>query len=329
MSIRQTVATWSLSVVGGAAGTIAAALFLHQFPIPESRPSGTLVAVEGQNNVLVIVDAAGKHSPVIEELQARLLTRAAELGTGYKAISQGPAYWDQNRHEFWAASTLASPAGAVVNSVISTFDGRGGVLRQAFLNEGGETLGFPTPSPAGDVVAYEASTPAKGSHLSLVRATGAPEAKRLTVGGGPPRWSKDGNELIYACAPEHGSRGVCIYDTRKERERTVTVPGFDGLLGPALSPDGKEGVVAGSSGPGITEAVLVFDTITGKLLAVHRSAAGVSAPVWSPDGAWIAYVDHRGVEVCDKQLKSCRLAVAGDFTTLQWTRSDIPAFGIP
>jgi Tol biopolymer transport system component len=100
----------------------------------------------------------------------------------------------------------------------------------------------------------------------------------------PYLWTADGAQVRYTDSPAT-LQMIAIDGTVRE----ITLPGGIRLLAVTAAPDGSQiaVVVAGDSGLVINR----INTETGRAEAVASSLYYLGQPTWSPDGAWLAYVE--------------------------------------
>jgi Tol biopolymer transport system component len=150
-------------------------------------------------------------------------------------------------------------------------------------------------SPRGDLIAYE-----RRSVIGLRGELGRPRILAIRADGGGagllygrgdeagslPVWSPDGRRLIVA-DPARGGRTII-----DPAGGSVAIPGH-GINSGSWSPDGRLVAFSDSGSPeGGTSAIRVAD-VDGRIVAdLGRAGFSDSAPVWSPDGRWIAVVGH-------------------------------------
>lgn len=101
-----------------------------------------------------------------------------------------------------------------------------------------------------------------------------------------------------AIAQERSGRALYAVDVDGTNPRQLTtIPGYDIINSPEISPDGKWiGVDGWNRGQSLTEAHLLFINLeTGELRDLGEGAM----PSWSPDGSWFVYSHYspRGVSV--------------------------------
>ena len=101
----------------------------------------------------------------------------------------------------------------------------------------------PRWSPDGKRIAFMAAEPGKPFKIRLVSADGG-SVQQITTGErneSDPSWSADGNSLVFGrLVPFYAGTGtVAIYSLDLKTKKTSTLPGSEGLCGPAYSPDGR------------------------------------------------------------------------------------------
>ncbi|MBI4521472.1 MAG: PD40 domain-containing protein [Gemmatimonadetes bacterium] len=121
----------------------------------------------------------------------------------------------------------------------------------------------------------------------------APDAIPVTgTPGGLANVSRDGERVVFAVPPAPQLRQLTVFDRDGKVVGRVGAPGL--YTQPALSPDGSRAAVMRQDPQTGNVDIWTFDLSTGKALPVTSDAAPEAAPIWSPDGARVAYVSTRG-----------------------------------
>ena len=207
---------------------------------------------------------------------------------------------------FGAADVAISPAGDLlyVPGVVRT-----GFSQLSWVSRTGARTAIDTAAMDGLVAGLSLSPDGSAVALELSRPSDPTNASRIWVkplGGGPiqlvtsdlatsddrdsfgPGWAPDGRSLLYLT-----DRGKSIYRRRADgsgpAELVARVP--QGAFGMALNPDGKTLVVRGDvvGRGGLLKIRLGVDSVPVPLSASGREE---SAPAFSPDGKWLAYISR-------------------------------------
>ncbi len=183
-------------------------------------------------------------------------------------------------------------------------------IREPALSPDGHTMAMvsdrPDPSQS-DVVLQFYDLVSKKSKVP-------PLGETPPLGHQDPTWRPDGKVLLYVRNGRDGPKGAPVivrYDVAKAKGAPLTGPGY---LEPSYSPDGRFIAVTKTSSFGNDIAIL--DAGNGRELLRVTNDGASWAPVWSPNGDAIAFLNIQG-QIVD--LKLARL----DGTAPDWTVKDI------
>ena len=122
---------------------------------------------------------------------------------------------------------------------------------------------------------------------------GVPTAIAGQVGLGPTPFSASTNGvLVYSTGGLGSVRQLTWFDRHGKVLGTSGEPGRFGTM--KLSPDGMRAAIQQSSADHSSPDVWVMDLISGTETRLTFDPAGSSQPVWSPDGAQVAFQSRRG-----------------------------------
>ena len=164
-------------------------------------------------------------------------------------------------------------------------------MRQPVLSPDGTTIALVTDAPdPGDsnVVLQFFDVETKKLRRAGVRESGV-------LGHQDPEWRFDGRVLLYTQNGRDGSRGAPVvmrYDTREEKARALTAPGY---MQPSFSPNGQ--FFAATRTTALGTDVVVLDARNGEQLLRVTDDGASFAPTWSPAGDGIAFLHIVGQTV--------------------------------
>jgi Tol biopolymer transport system component len=183
-------------------------------------------------------------------------------------------------------------------------------MRQPVLSPDGTTVALVTdaPDPDDSNVVLQFLDVATGE----LRRAGVRE--NGVLGHQDPEWRRDGVLLLYTENGRDGARGaprVMRYDTRQEKSRALTAPGY---MQPSYSPDGR--YVAATRTTALGTDIVILDATTGEQLFRVTDDGSSWAPAWSPAGDGIAFLHIVGQTV---DLRLARL----EGTAPAWTVGEV------
>jgi dipeptidyl aminopeptidase/acylaminoacyl peptidase len=180
----------------------------------------------------------------------------------------------------------------------------------------------PVVAPNGRTVALVSDQPTPGERDVVVQLynlkTGRFSRPDLPVtsplGHQDPAWRPDGRILLFVRNGRDGAHGAPViyrYDIRQKEARPLTTAGY---LEPSYSPDSK--YVAATRTSAIGTDIVILDGSRGTELLKVTNDGRSWAPVWSPSGDSIAFLNING-QVVDLHL--AKLAGAAG----QWTIDEL------
>lgn len=164
----------------------------------------------------------------------------------------------------------------------------------------------PSWSPDGTQIVFEGVRDgAPGLYITdLDAGTTAP----LLVNGGiayaRPVWSPAGDRIAYLVQQGGGSQ---LFTIAPDGSAPARIGDLDGVLSANWSPDGTQLVAAVRATP-FTSNIVTVDAASGETVTLTSGAAD-TVPVWSPDGAYIAFVRGDTLMIVRSTGEDARLVV--------------------
>jgi eukaryotic-like serine/threonine-protein kinase len=117
------------------------------------------------------------------------------------------------------------------------------------------------------------------------------QSGNLTAGAAHFDVSRSGTLVYVQGSAESSLERTLVWVDRQGRDEVVNIPSRANLEDPRLSPDGSR-LVLNIGGP--ENDIWTFDLARGALMRQTFEIGEDETPMWSPDGAWIAYASTRG-----------------------------------
>jgi Tol biopolymer transport system component len=105
-----------------------------------------------------------------------------------------------------------------------------------------------------------------------------------------PRWSPDGERLLFVTPGENGSTDLLLYTLSEGVSRQLTTF-WDGAMQADWSPDGSTVVSMVTAANGESRLIMLNPETGAETTLLTVPQSGAAYPRWSPDGRQIAFVD--------------------------------------
>ena len=159
----------------------------------------------------------------------------------------------------------------------------------------------PVFSPDGTQIAFPSDRDNENSNLYLMRTDGS-DIRRLTDWQAnetvdPGCWSPDGTRIAFT-SDRNGNNDIFVINAETYRPRIVVADETSDLQFPSFSPDGT--IVYQAEMSDKTGELRVFDPQTRQTNVLIKTENSDLAPVFSPDGEWIAFQNRikGNTEIC-------------------------------
>ncbi len=176
-------------------------------------------------------------------------------------------------------------------------------IREPVVSPDGHTLAMvsdrPDPSRSDVILQFYDIDSGKSKIPNL------PETAPL--GHQDPTWRPDGKYLLYVRNGRNGTKGAAVinrWDVAASKAKPFTTQGY---IEPAYSPDGQ--FVAATRTTAFGNDVVILDGTTGRELTRVTDDGASWAPIWSPLGDSIAFLNLRG-QIVDLKLAQLELTQA-------------------
>jgi Tol biopolymer transport system component/DNA-binding winged helix-turn-helix (wHTH) protein len=255
------------------------------------------------------------------EVEAPAHTEEVPAGTpGIDAVVVAPiprprSRWRRVRRYVFLAVGLAMLIALLVMAALLNQRAAPGASSTGVLEDGSRVVGspprpyrlitatagfetYPTVSPDGSLVAYEAEKDTQdGSTIKLQTSGNAPARVLAETPAAHsdrfPNWSPNGREIAFARFGTDGRCDVLLASATGGSVRQLTRCDGTELLSFDWSPDGRRMLFGSMAGRYAHRGIRVLDIASGQWTALEYPLADDSfdyAPRYSPDGRWIVFV---------------------------------------
>jgi Tol biopolymer transport system component len=112
-------------------------------------------------------------------------------------------------------------------------------------------------------------------------------SEAMPLAPGVASMSRDGERILIAVPPPQ-LRQLTVFDRKGQVVSTIGPPGS--YVQPGVSPDGARVVVMRTDPQNGNQDIWTYEIATGKGTAITSDTQPDNAPIWSPDGKYVAYV---------------------------------------
>ena len=258
-----------------------------------------------------------------DEVIAQLLRAGGRQRDPLLAISNVLGVQHDSLSAQWHASIRSATGPVTAERQAPGDTGAAGGRQFNLLNKrttGGELSLGPALSPDGSrvvflserglfsVEAFVADAATGRVQRRLTRTATDPHVESLLFIYSAGSWHPDGDQFVYGATVRGRPALEVVRTGNGERVRRVRLPDLDEVFNPAFSPDGRRVAFTGNAGG--QSDLYVYDFAAGAMNRLTTDVFADLQPVWSPDGAQLAFVTDRfGTDVAHLTYGPYRLAI--------------------
>jgi Tol biopolymer transport system component len=257
---------------------------------------------------------AGRWGDEVIAPMLRSAIRSGDTANAFKGVlgvdeKQLSADWHAALHGAFDRLTATATAPDQAGRALTPEEGPGGSVNVSpALSPDGRQIAYLSSRGLFSIDLYVADTATGRVTARLTSTDIDPHYNSLQFISSAGTWDPGGTRLAVTAIAD-GRPVLAIYDVAAERRtREIVLPGLEGALNPAWSPDGARIALVGMQG-GLTD-LYTIELDSGRLERLTDDPYAELQPSWSPDGARLAFATDRfGSSLASLDLTPLRLGV--------------------